>query len=389
MIFDNTTKLRSVYKAITNANIVTPDGILYDGTLVIENNRIADILNSISGLPDGTEVIDAKGSYVGPGFVDIHVHGSGSIETWDASAAVVDHFLRHGTTTLLATPAYSQNFNDLISAINSTKKAMQKSRVIKGIYMEGPYTNPNYGAKKDKNPWRHGIMQQEYRAIVDACGTDVKVWTVAPELEGVEDFLAYAKMVNPDVVFAVGHSEATHAQISALGRYRPTLLTHAMDATGRISTVSGTRGYGPDEYCFSKSDMYAELISDSCGIHVNPALQRMLLQIKGVDKVVLITDSTVVESPSPECFSHITDLNFDHNGKLCGSQLTMDRACKNIMSHTNCGIAQAFIMASLNPAKIIGLDEQIGSIEKGKLADLVFVDDKFNVMGVMSEGRFL
>ncbi len=114
----------------------------------------------------------------------------------------------------------------------------------------------------------------------------------------------------------------------------------------------------------------------------------MLLQIKGVDKVILITDSTVVESPSPECFAHTTDLNFDHNGNLSGSQLTMDRACKNIMSHTNCGIAQAFIMASLNPAKIIGLDEQIGSIEKGKLADLVFVDDKFNVLSVMSEGEF-
>lgn len=143
-----------------------------------------------------------------------------------------------------------------MSAIDSAKKAMQKSRVIKGIYVEGLYINPNYGAKADKNPWQHGITQQEYTTIVDACGTDVKVWTVAPELEGIEDFLAYAKKVNPDVVFAAGHSDATPAQISALGQYRPLLLTHTMNATGRILTPPGTRGYGPDEYCFSKSDMY-------------------------------------------------------------------------------------------------------------------------------------
>ena len=134
--------------------------------------------------------------------------------------------------------------------------------------------------------------------------------------------------------------------------------------------------------------MYAELISDSCGIHVNAVLQQMLLRIKGVDKVVLITDSTKTDGPSPEHLRHITDLNFDHMGGLCGSQLTLDRACRNIMSHTNCGIAQAFIMASLNPAKVIGMDHEIGSIEKGKLADLVFVDDKFNVLRVMSEGEF-
>ncbi len=375
------------YKAIINANVVTPDGILYDGTIVIQNDRISDIIKNNADIPDNAEIIDAKGAYIGPGFVDIHVHGDSGTNTYDASAGAVDHFIRHGTTTLLATPDYSQNFSELMNAIENAKKAAHKSRVIKGIYMEGPYTNPNYGAGADKNPWRNGITQQEYTALVDACGTDVKVWTIAPEVEGVKEFLAYAKKVNPEVVFAIGHSEATTAQILALGKYRPMLLTHAMNATGRHSALPGTRSYGPDEYCFSQPDMYAELISDSCGIHVNSDLQRMLLQIKGVDKVVLITDSNVVESPSPECFSHITDLNFDHNGNLDGSLLTMDLACKNIMSHTNCGIAQAFIMASLNPAKVIGLDDQIGSIEKGKIADLVFVDDKLNVLGVMLEGE--
>jgi hypothetical protein len=119
-----------------------------------------------------------------------------------------------------------------------------------------------------------------------------------------------------------------------------------------------------------------------------PALQRMLLQIKGIDHVVLITDSTMVSEASPEHLAHIADLNFDHNGDLSGSRLTMDRACQNIRKHTGCSIVDAFTMASLNPAKVIGLDREIGSIEEGKLADLVFIDDQFNVLRVMSEGEF-
>ena len=377
-----------MYKAIVNANIVTPDGIIYDGKLVIENNRIFDILTANDPLPETAQIIDGEGAYVGPGFVDIHVHGFGSGETFDADAGTIDHFLSHGTTSLLATPYYSYNFAKTLQDIHNAKEAMKKSHVIKGIYMEGPYTNPCYGANADTNPWRHGIVEEEYKALVDACGTDVKVWTTAPELDGILDFYAYARKVNPDVVIALGHSEATPHQIDALGKYRPTLMTHTMNATGRPPVPRGTRGYGPDEYCFSHPDMYAELICDSCGMHVNPSLQRMLLQIKGVHKVVLITDSVKFDAPIPEELKHVPDLCFDHSGDLAGSQLTLDRACRNIMSHTNCGIAQAFIMTSLNPAKVIGMDQEIGSIEKGKLADLVFVDDKFNVLRVMSEGEF-
>ena len=132
--------------------------------------------------------------------------------------------------------------------------------------------------------------------------------------------------------------------------------------------------------------MYAELISDSCGIHVHPQLQQMLLQVKGLHRVVLVTDSTVHSNPTPPEYAHVKDLNFDHNGGIAGSKMTMEQACRNIMTNTNCGIAQAFVMASTNPARVIGMDDTIGSVEVGKQADLVFVDDKFNVLQVMQEG---
>jgi N-acetylglucosamine-6-phosphate deacetylase len=132
--------------------------------------------------------------------------------------------------------------------------------------------------------------------------------------------------------------------------------------------------------------MYAELICDSQGIHVHPEMQRLLLHTKGVNRVILVTDSTVYNNPVPEQYAHVQDLNFDHNGGIAGSKLTMDMACRNIMRHTNCGIAQAFLMASTNPARAVGL-EDVGSVAKGKVADLVFVDDKFNVQKVMLAGK--
>ena len=135
--------------------------------------------------------------------------------------------------------------------------------------------------------------------------------------------------------------------------------------------------------------MYGELISDSLGIHVHSDLQRMLIKTKGIERVVIITDSTVADGEAPEEFAHVTDLNFDEQGGISGSKLTMDVACRNIMHHTNCGIAQVFIMASLNPAKVIGMDDEVGSIEVGKAADFVFVDDKFNVKQVMLGGKTL
>jgi len=160
-----------------------------------------------------------------------------------------------------------------------------------------------------------------------------------------------------------------------------------MCATGRKGALPGTRGVGPDEYCLKRSDIYCELISDSCGIHVHPEMQRLLLHNKGIDHTVLITDSTIYNEPAPENLRHVPDLNFDREGGIAGSKLTMDLACRNIMTHTNCGIAQAFVMASLNGAAVLGLDDEIGSIEVGKRADLVFVDDRFNVKQVMLQGE--
>lgn len=375
-------------KAIINANIVLETGIIFDGNLLMENGRIAAFGPAReTPIPDDFEIMDAENCYVGPGFVDIHVHAGGGYSTCEEPEKAAQHFLRHGETSILATTDYHMTRDQLLKVIETIKEGMKNAPTIKGIYMEGPYTNPKYGSHADLNPWHFGVREEDYKDFVDAAGNLVKVWTVAPEREDLLPFLQYARKVNPQVVFACGHSEATPMQIRALGKYRPTLMTHTMNATGRQQPENGLRGYGPDEYCHKTQEMYAELISDSCAIHVHPEMQQLLLYTKGVERVVLVSDSTVYDNPVPEQYAHVTDLNFDHNGHIAGSKLTMDMACRNIMTHTNCGIAQAFLMASTNPARVVGLDDEIGSIEKGKIADLVFVDDRFNVKKVVLSGE--
>ena len=374
--------------AIINCNLVLESGIVFDGCLLIEDGRIASFGPKREAvIPKDAQIIDAQGAYVGPGFVDIHVHGGGGYSTCYEPEKAAMHFLRHGETTILATTDYHMDRETLLKVIPTIRKAMKNTPTIKGIYMEGPYTNPNYGSHADRNPWRNGVKEEDFKPIVDACGSDAKVWTVAAEREDLLPFLQYAKQANPNAVISLGHSEATPAQIRALGKYRPTLMTHAMNATGRQTVSKGIRGQGPDEYCFKEPEMYAELISDSCAIHVHPDMQQLLLHTKGLHRTVLVTDSTVHNNPVPEKLAHVKDLNFDPHGNLAGSKLTLDMACRNIMAHTNCGIAQAFVMASTNPARVVGMDDEIGSIEKGKIADLVFVDDRFNVKKVMQAGK--
>ena len=376
---------------IHNAKVVLETGILWDGVILLDGDRIAEVGERREvEIPADCEMIDAKGAYVGPGFVDIHVHG-GNGHMFDAEPLqAAEHFLKNGETTILATLYYNlskEGFLDSIKKVQSAMAAGGAGDAIAGIYMEGPYMNPKFGAMPERNKWKGAIAEEAYKEVVDLAGTDVFVWSVAPEREGIEEFVKYAGKVNPHAVFAVGHSEATPAQVRKMKRYGLCLQTHCMDATGNYSEWVGTRGAGPDEACLTDPDMYAELICDSGAVHVNKDLINLIVRTKGVDKVILITDSFVSDLPAPEKLKHITDLIFDENCWLSGSKLTMNVACRNLMSHTNCGIAQAFLMASRNPARAIGLEHEIGTIESGKRANLVFVDDMFNVQKVVLGGK--
>ncbi len=378
--------------AIHNAKIVLENGILFDGILLVENDRIYSVGRAGQvKIPADAQLVDAGGAYVGPGFVDIHVHGGDGHFFYAEPEEAAAHFLRHGETTLLATLYYDLSKEEFLNSVIRVKEAMvngDAAKAIAGFYMEGPYMNPKYGASPEKNKWAGPIRREDYEEIVREAGTLAKVWAVAPEREGIEAFVRDVKAVNSHAIISVGHSEATPAQIRALKHYGLNLQTHCMNATSQPKTDTGCRSCGPDEACLMDRDMYAEMICDSCGIHVHPDTQQMLLETKGIDRLILISDSFVSHEASPVHLRHIEDLVFDAMERLSGSKLTMDVACRNLMAHTRCGICEAFLLASRNPARVIGMDHEIGTIEVGKKANLVFVDDMFHLKNVMLNGEF-
>lgn len=376
---------------IENANIILEDRILENSALLIRGETIAAIGESALHA-DAEQIIDAEGLYLAPGFVDIHVHGGGTTMFYEDPAKTVEHFLAHGETTQMPTLYYNltpEEFADAIRALQDAKKTERYGKIIPGFYMEGPYMNPLYGGNPDRNRWKGTIKKEDYQEILTLAGKDALVWAVAPEREGIAQFMEDAKKANPDTIFTMGHCDAAPHQIDAIKHFGLSMMTHCLNATDLPPKRVGTRGVGPDEYCLTDDEMFAELICDSGAVHVPVIWQKILLKMKGIDKIVLISDSFVSDtSDHPDCFKY-PDLSFDHNGLLSGSKLTMDVACRNFIKHTGVSLPDAFKAAALNPAKAVGLDHQYGSIAEGKIANLILCDQDLGVQKILLYGEII
>ena len=382
-------------KAIINAELVMRDHLIPEAVLFIEDGKIAGYGEMrTTPIPEGCEIIDAEGAYVGPGLVDIHCHAGNGLRFEHDPAAAAKAHLHHGTTSILATLGYEIKTPDYVEAINSIRQVMgqPEGANIAGIYMEGPYINPDFGSNSHLNPWRKSVLPEDYEPIIAAGADLIRVWTLGPEREDILPFVKAAKAANPNVKFTVGHSKASPEQIEALIPYGLCIGTHHTNATGDLPKYPECRGVCVDETVNYNNAIYAELISDSCGIHVDPYMQRLIRKIKTDDKIILITDQTNSVVLNPAGYEHVTDLNFTLMEKggvdISGSKLTLNVACRNYMKHTGASIVDAFKVASYNPAKVVGLTDR-GEICVGKRADLIFTDIKMNVSKVILNGEVL
>ncbi len=378
--------------AITNANLIMLDHMVMDAVLFVEDGKIAGYGELWkTDIPKDCEIFDAGGLYVGPGFVDIHCHASNGIRFQFDPAGSVPNTLKHGTTTLLPTLAYQYSKEVLLDGIRLVREYSKtpEGESVGGIYMEGPYLNAGFGSDKTAMStlcWNKGVFKEDYQELIDELGDFVRVWAVAPEREGILDFVKDAKKGNPDVRFAVAHSEATPAQIEALMPYGLCIGTHHTNATGTIVKYPECRGVCVDECVNYNSGIYAELICDKVGVHVDPYMLRLIRKIKGDERIILITDASSHPGPKPPGYEGSDDLYFDMEGEIGGTKLTSDQACRNMMKHTGAGFPEAFRMASYNPATAVGFTDR-GEIAVGKRADLVLIDDRVNVHGVFLGGR--
>ncbi len=375
--------------AIKNAELVMRDHLIPNAVLLIENGIIKAFGEARKlAIPEGSEVIDAEGAFVGPGFVDIHTHSDGKVFFQDDPVTAAQHHLKHGTTTLLPALYFSMDTAGYVEAIGILREAMKKEECanIGGLYMEGPYLNPKFGCDKESNPWQGPVNKEAYGPVIEAAGDLVKVWALAPERENILEFVLDAKAKNPTVAFSVAHSEASPQQIEDLMPYGLKIGTHHTNATGDRPMYPECRGVCVDEAVNYNREIYAELICDSRGIHVDPYMLRLVRKIKGDDRIILISDAYACDGPIPPGYDDVFDINFDHTGEIAGSKMTLDIACNNMMKHTGASIVNVFQYASYNPARAVGFYDR-GEIAVGKRADLVMVDYKMNVQKVILKGE--
>ena len=377
--------------AIINANLVMRDHYIPDAVLLMEDGKIQEFGPARKmNVPDGCEIIDAEGLYVGPGFVDIHTHSDGKIFFQDDPVVASQHHLKHGTTSLMPALYTSMNTQQYVDAVATLREAMQKPECanIVGLYMEGPYLNPGFGCDRTSNPWAEGVIKEKYQPVIDAAYDLARVWCVAPEREGIMDFVLDVKAKNPNAAFAVAHSAASPQEIEALMPYGLKIGTHHTNATGDRPMYPECRGVCVDETVNYNREIYAELICDSMGIHVDPYMLRLVRKIKGEDRIILISDAYACDGPIPEGYDGVDDINFDWEGEIAGSKMTLDISCRNMMKHTGASVCDVFRYASYNPSRAVGLYDR-GEIRQGLCADLVICDHQMKIKSVIMKGELV
>lgn len=371
--------------AVVNGKIIVENTLVTDRILLFEDKIIDIIPDSELHKYSVVHLYDAMGRYVSPGFIDIHSHGSMGHDSmdgdWKGIKAMGEGLASHGVTGFLAT-TMTMDRDSIEGALKSIEKvvAMTGGAKILGCHLEGPFISPQSAGAQ--NP---GFIQKPDFRLLENFKELIRVVTMAPELEGAEAFIK--KCAGNDIVISIGHSRGTYEDAVRAIRNGARSITHTFNAM----TALNHREPGIVGAAMDSDDVYCELIADN--IHVHPAAQRILLKAKGIDRVILVTDSmrasgmgngaydlggqtVIVEGDSARL----------ENGTLAGSILTMDRALKNFKKNTGISVLEAVKTVTENPAKLLKMDDTIGSIGIGKYSDLVIFDDNFSISHTFVNG---
>lgn len=394
-MYDNLYMAESRF-CITNAKVID-NGVIIPASVFVEDGVIRGVDESSCYSSAGWEIFDAKGLYLSPGFIDIHVHGGGGSDFMDASYHAwnnaINMHLEHGTTSIVPTTLAS-DIDTLISALEIFNGNRNKfnSRVL-GIHVEGPYISPKHAGAQDirfiRNPDKN-----EYERILGIC-PDIIRWTIAPELPGAMEMGDY--LLKRNVLPSIGHSDATSDVVYKAMFHGYTHITHLYSAMSTIVRKDGFRHAGVIESAYMFDRLTSEVISDGC--HLPPEMLSMVFRLIGSDRVCLVTDA--MRAAGENCRESILgDLKTgqrviieDGVAKLkdrsafAGSIATADRLVRTVTNDCGVTLAEAVKMMTLIPARILGKEREIGSVKTGYKADLILFDRNINIKLVMVDGK--
>lgn len=397
---------------LKNGKLITPLRIIEDGVLVIKDGKIADVgARGEVIFPPNAQEIDVEGRYISPGFIDIHLHGGGGADTMDATQEALEKIsavhAKGGSTSIVPTTitAPMENIIRAIKNIQVIKKRKLPGAQVLGVHIEGPYLSPEQ--RGAQNPeFLKEPKPEEYLKLLDGYDCILRV-SAAPEIKGGLE-LGW-ELKKRGILASIAHTNATYQDILCAIEAGYTHVTHMYSGMSGLKRINAYRISGVIESTLLLDELTTEIIAD--GHHLPPSLMKLIIKTKGLDNVSVITDAmsaaglgsgeyslggldVVVEADVAEEFE-VPEEKGNYVAKLltrdafAGSVATMDRCVRNMVKLVGLSIQNAVKMATINPAKVIGVDDKKGSLVKGKDGDVVIFDENINVIMTIVGGRIV
>lgn len=379
-------------KLIKNVTIVTPEKVLESVNLAFDT-RIRHIYKDIKEPSHYETIIDGENKLLIPGLIDIHMHGGMGIDIMDCTCDKInklsEKMLRFGITRFLATTVTTDKDNmqkvlaNIKAAMLSQRYSQAKFAKLEGIHLEGPFINEKYkGCHEEK------YIQNFDSKLIEDYFDIIKIITLAPEKQN--NLRLIKELADKhQFILSMGHTGGNYDELVAAISSGITHATHLFNAMSSLHHRSpGAVGAS------LVSDITTEVIADN--IHIHPDLYKLVYKCKGPDKIILITDGISAAGMEPGKYQLGNQEIFVDKGRatlndgtLAGSILTLNKAIKNFYEYSGASLNEVVNMATLNPAKILNIHHITGSIEEGKSADLVLVDQNFNVLKTIIAGEIL
>lgn len=381
---------------IVNGKVITPQGVDRQARLVLKAGRIAEITREQGGV-EGAQTIDAQGAYVAPGCIDTHLHGGDGHDfteaTPEAFRAIAYAHATQGVTTLYPTLAVAPTtvFRQAIKACETVVSQPYEGARIEGLHLEGNYINPLLKGGQDER-----FIQlpdpAEYQELLESTRL-IKRWTAAPELPGALEFARYAH--SKGILVSLGHTAADYPTVKRAYEAGFTHATHFYNAMSGVHKQMEYKHEGTIESVYLVPEMTVELVAD--GIHVPPAILRLVCAFKGIDRISLISDAMAAAAClrpehlrlDPRMIVEDGVCKLADRSALTGSIASGIRLIQVMAEKAEIPVADAVRMAATNPARLMGIDDRVGSIERGKAADLILFDENFHLHSVWIGGKQL
>lgn len=381
---------------IVNGKVITPQGVDRQARLVLKAGRIAEITREQGGV-EGAQTIDAQGAYVAPGCIDTHLHGGDGHDfteaTPEAFRAIAYAHATQGVTTLYPTLAVAPTtvFRQAIKACETVVSQPYEGARIEGLHLEGNYINPLLKGGQDER-----FIQlpdpAEYQELLESTRL-IKRWTAAPELPGALEFARYAH--SKGILVSLGHTAADYPTVKRAYEAGFTHATHFYNAMSGVHKQREYKHEGTIESVYLVPEMTVELVAD--GIHVPPAILRLVCAFKGIDRISLISDAMAAAAClrpehlrlDPRMIVEDGVCKLADRSALTGSIASGIRLIQVMAEKAEIPVADCVRMAATNPARLMGIDDRKGSIEQGKDADLILFDENFRLHSVWIGGKQL